>query len=366
MVGPQGLEPRITVPKTAVLPITPRASRAKGSNRVVLRNYQVPRNRLGKGLGDGTHLTAPGAVLALIPMKAITVRLDDGGLDGLLKRVRVGQELGFEKFDLCICSPQTALGRIVTALRDHNVSVAALRLREHRHAAVVTRKPGYAKLGVRDGQIAARSAEMVIQTAEQIAPAKPQFLVLEGGFVQAPELNELLLQLDELLDCDECEETRARRLSEVVQLEQSVVEEQLEQFCRGLHSVIKAVAPLQVCLMPADNPFGLLQPENLQHVFEDQRELGYWHCTSNVAILRKLGGPPEGEWLERFGPRLKGVYLEDMLGGHGEQAPGLGEIDFKQLAPELAQTTVRVMVVDDDKGTKLRFGSEYLSKVGIF
>ena len=43
-----------------------------------------------------------------------------------------------------------------------------------------------------------------------------------------------------------------------------------------------------------------------------------------------------------------------------------GEIDFEQLAPELAQSTIRVMVVDDDKGTKLRFGNEYLAKVGIF
>jgi hypothetical protein len=101
-------------------------------------------------------------------------------------------------------------------------------------------------------------------------------------------------------------------------------------------------------------------------VFDDLKDVGYWHSTSHVAILRKLGGPDGREWVQRFGTRLRGVYLEDMLGGHGEQAPGLGEIDFQQLAPELAQSTVRVMVVDDDKGTKLRFGSEYLSKVGIF
>lgn len=301
-------------------------------------------------------------------MKAITVRLDDGGLDGLLKRVRMGQELGFEKFDLCICSPQTALGRIVTALREHHVSVCALRLREHRHAAIVTRKPGYAKLAARDEQISQRSAEMVVQTAEQVAPAKPQFIVLEGGYIQAPSLNDRLLQLDELLDCDECDETRTQRIREIVKLDQNIVDEQLDRFCRSLHAIAKAVAPLEICLMPADNPFSLLQPDNLQQVFDDLggQNLRYWHCTSNVAILRKLGGPPEGEWIERFGPRLKGVYLEDMLGGHGEQAPGLGEIDFQQLAPELAQTTVRVMVVDDDKGTKLRFGSDYLSSVGIF
>jgi hypothetical protein len=60
------------------------------------------------------------------------------------------------------------------------------------------------------------------------------------------------------------------------------------------------------------------------------------------------------------------VYLGDLLGGQGEQVPGLGEIKFDELAGELAQNTVRVMVVDDDKGTKLRFGSDYLARVGLF
>lgn len=301
-------------------------------------------------------------------MKAITVRLDSGGLDALLKRVRLGQELGFDKFDLCISSPQAALGRIVAALRESSVGLTALRLKEERHTAMVARKPGYAKLAARDVQIAERSADMVIETAEQMAPAKPQFIVLEGGYVAAPNLNERQLQLDELLDCGEDEKTRQERLTELVKFDQSIVDEQLDRFCRGLHKVSKAVAPLGICLLPPESPFGLLQPDNMQHVFDDLGggSTGYWHSTSNVAILRKLGGPAEIEWIHRFGQRLKGVYLEDMLGGHGEQAPGLGEIDFKQLAPELAKTTLRVMVVGDDKGTKLRFGSEYLAKVGIF
>ena len=299
-------------------------------------------------------------------MKAITVRLDDGGLDVLLKRVRMGQELGFQKFDLCISNPQTALGRIVTALKDHSVGVTALRLKEDRHAAFVTRKPGYSKVGARDAKISERSAEMIIETANQLAPVKPGFIVLEGGYVHTTGLNERQLQLDELLDCDECDETTAERLAEIVNVDEALAEQQLESFCRGLHAISKALSPLPICLLPTDSPFGLLQPDRMQHVFDDLRGLGYWHCTSNVAILHKLGGPDARDWIHRFGPQLKGVYLEDMLGGHGEQAPGLGEIDFEQLAPELAQSTVRVMVVNDDKGTKLRFGNEYLAKVGIF
>jgi hypothetical protein len=298
-------------------------------------------------------------------MKAITVRLDDGGLDALLKRVRVGQELGFEQFDLCICNPQAALGRIVTALKENSVALTALRLKEPRHTALVPRRPGYAKLGSPDETIAARSAEMVFQTAERLAPASPQYLVLDGGYAQVPNLNEKQLQIDELLDCDECETDAVEK---IVKLDSNQVEQQLDRLCRGLHAIAKQVAPLQICLLPPDSPFGLLQPERMEQVLSElsAQNVGYWHSTSAAAILHKLGGVSQRDWIERFGSKLKGVYLEDMLGGHGEQPPGLGEIDFSELAPELAQTTVRVMVVDDDKGTKLRFGSEYLSKVGIF
>jgi hypothetical protein len=152
----------------------------------------------------------------------------------------------------------------------------------------------------------------------------------------------------------------------VIRLDKSLVEEQLVNFCRGLHRIAKELSPLQVCLLPPDSPFGLLQPEPMQHVLSDLKNVSFWHSTSNAALLRKLGGPPEQEWITRFSPRLRGVYLADMLGGHGEQPPGLGEIDFSKLAPELGSAVVRVLVIDDDKGTKLRFGTDYLTKVGIF
>lgn len=299
-------------------------------------------------------------------MKAVTVKLDQSGLDGLLRRVKAGQKGGFERFDLCIQSHNLPLGRIVNSLREHKVSLATLRLVEARHEALVLRKPGYAKVGAKDGAISARSAEMVVETALAMAGLKPEFLVLDGGFVNVNNLHDKQLQLDELLDCEDNEDKRKDATDKVIRLDKSLVEEQLVNFCRGLHRIAKELAPLHICLLPPHSPFGLLQPESMQHVLADLKNVSFWHSTSNAALLRKLGGPPEQEWINRFGPRMRGIYLADMLGGHGEQPPGLGEIDFSKLAPELATSVVRVLVIDDDNGTKLRFGTDYLTKVGIF
>lgn len=300
-------------------------------------------------------------------MKAVTVRLDDGGLDSLLRRVRAGQELGFEQFDLAIQSPQAALGRIVTALKQHNVRLCAVRLSEPRQTALVFRKPGYGKLGAPDAALGERSAQMVIETAEQLSPAKPSFLILEGGFLDIAGLGERQQQVDEALNSADagkpCELPPA-----VLKFTAAKAEAQLESFCRNLHSVCGRLAPLQVCLIPPASPFGLLTPGNMQHVFEALAKfgLGYWHDTASVKILDRLGVVKADTWLGRFSTRLKGVYLADTLGAHGDQAPGLGDVDFSKLAPELASGTVRVLVVEDSSSTKLRFGCDHLSKVGIF
>jgi hypothetical protein len=299
-------------------------------------------------------------------MKAITVRIDDSGLEALLQRVKVAQKAGFDSFDLSVCNPQADFNRIVPSLADNRVRLAVLRLRERRHDAMTFRRPGYAKLGAPDAALADRSAAQVIETARQLAPLKARFLVLDGGFVAVPGLVEKQAVLDDALDCDEDDKTCKIISRDHAGVDEQLAEKQLENLCRGLHRVGKELPGLPVCLHTPDSPLGLLQLERMEHVLNDLPAVGYWHCTASAALLRKLGGPVESQWLERFSRRLKGVYLSDTLGGHGDQPPGLGEVKFEEIAPELAQGTIRVMVVDDDSGAKLRFGSEYLAKVGIF
>lgn len=298
-------------------------------------------------------------------MKAVTIKLDEKGLDMLLRRIRAAQELGFENFDFTIENPQAPLGRFVKAFTDHRVKLCAVRLAEPRQKAVVFRRPGYAKMGALSKEISEGSARMVLDTAEQLAPARPNHLVLTGGYVEFPTLVERQLQLDEHLDR---EEQGAPLPKDLLQTPEAKTDNQLESLCRALHGLCSKLGGLTLCLMPPSSPFGLLTPERMQHVFEDLREknLGYWHSTSNAALLEKLGIVKQDVWLAKFAQRLKGVYLADNLGAHGEQAPGLGEIDFGKLAPELAKSTIRVLVTDDASGTKMRFGADYLAKVGIF
>lgn len=298
-------------------------------------------------------------------MKAVTLKLDDKGLDALLKRIRAAQEMGFENFDFTIETPQAPLGRFVKVFTDHRVKLCAVRLAEPRRNAVVFRRPGYSKMGALSGEISEASARMVLETAEQLAPAKPAHLVLSGGFLDFPTLVERQLQLDEHLDCEAKDTPLAKDL---LLTPEAKPDKQLENLCRSLHMLCAKLQGLSVCLLPPASPFGLLSIERMEQVFSDLRgaNLGYWHATSHAALLEKLGVVRQEAWLARFGSRLKGVYLADNLGAHGEQAPGLGDIDFSKLAPELAKGTIRVLVTDDSSGTKMRFGADYLAKVGIF
>lgn len=291
-------------------------------------------------------------------MKAVSIRLDDQGLDNALKRVRAGQELGFRLFDLCVMSPQLAFGRIVSGLKEKGVRLSALSLQDERRQAMIQRHAGYSKLASLNDPLRERSVEMVAETAIALSELTPEFLVLDGGFIDVTDLPSRHAILDDALT--------DRREIEPPNVDESHAEQQMEALCRSLHSLTKALEGLSICLRTPNSPFGLLQMHRMDAVLAEFPQVGYWHCTAGAELLERAGGPNAREWIDGFSSRLRGVYLSDSLGAHGEQAPGLGEIDFAELASDFGASVVRVLVVDDPSGTKLRFSTDYLERMGVF
>jgi sugar phosphate isomerase/epimerase len=49
------------------------------------------------------------------------------------------------------------------------------------------------------------------------------------------------------------------------------------------------------------------------------------------------------EWLERYGGKLIGVHLHDMIGARDHRRIGTGNIDFKMVARYLKPGTIKVL-----------------------
>lgn len=110
----------------------------------------------------------------------------------------------------------------------------------------------------------------------------------------------------------------------------------MESVCRSLKELAEYAGKRRIKL-------GL---ENRYHYFEiplpDELEsllnlgyddvIGYWHDLGHAQVLEHLGFGTHKEWLERFGSRIIGIHLHDVIGIDDHRAAGLGVIDWSMVA----------------------------------
>ncbi len=57
--------------------------------------------------------------------------------------------------------------------------------------------------------------------------------------------------------------------------------------------------------------------------------LGFIYDVGHAMAMDRLGFFPNEVWLKRFGRRIIGTHLHDVIGISDHQAPGLGDVDFR-------------------------------------
>lgn len=120
----------------------------------------------------------------------------------------------------------------------------------------------------------------------------------------------------------------------------------------GISSVKKSLAEL----LDYASQFGIrIGIENRFHYMEfptpdeleallgmaDSDRLGFIYDVGHAQHLSRLGFFPHDEWLKRFGHRIIGTHLHDIVGLQDHYAPGLGDVDFNQIAEYLPENAFR-------------------------
>jgi len=75
-------------------------------------------------------------------------------------------------------------------------------------------------------------------------------------------------------------------------------------------------------------------------------KLGFIYDVGHAMAMERLGFFPNEMWLKRFGGRIFGTHLHDVVGITDHNAPGLGDVDFRMVAgylPKDAFRTIEVM-----------------------
>jgi HAD superfamily hydrolase (TIGR01549 family) len=73
--------------------------------------------------------------------------------------------------------------------------------------------------------------------------------------------------------------------------------------------------------------------------------LGFIYDVGHAMAMDRLGFFPNEIWLKRFGGRIFGTHLHDVIGISDHYAPGLGEVDFRMVAGYLPKDSFRTMEV---------------------
>jgi len=73
--------------------------------------------------------------------------------------------------------------------------------------------------------------------------------------------------------------------------------------------------------------------------------LGFIYDVGHATVMDRLGFFPNEMWLKRFGGRILGVHLHDVIGISDHYSPGLGDVDFRMVAGYLPQGAFRTIEV---------------------
>ncbi len=95
-------------------------------------------------------------------------------------------------------------------------------------------------------------------------------------------------------------------------------------------------------------------------------QLGFIFDVGHALALDHLGFNKFEEWLKRYSSRIIGVHLHDVNGIEDHLAPGLGNVDFKAMAPYLPQDAFRTLEVKvNNTPEQITTGMKFLQQSGI-
>ena len=126
--------------------------------------------------------------------------------------------------------------------------------------------------------------------------------------------------------------------------------------------------PIHMALENRYHYMDIPSPSELGELLElaDSEKIGFQFDIGHARALDRMGFYPMQEWLEKYGNRILGVHLHDVVMLEDHAAPGKGDIDYSfcaQYIPAKAQRTLEVRGYNSILA--IREGLELLADKGI-
>ncbi len=260
-----------------------------------------------------------------------------------------GADLGFDCFELSGIQRDTFYGEIrpgvfrFVSLHDSAPPARAqtrLGSGELRRADIV-----YTSL---DEERRRRAIALTKNSIDVAAEYGARVVVLHPGQTSAsPAIEERLKQLfaQEKIDSPEADALRAQLAVERADRRR----ERMDALHRALDELAAYALPRKIQLglenRPAHEITNFVEMGEILAWYSGD-VIGYCHDTGHAQVQANLGFTPHADWLCAYAPRLIGMHLHDARGVTNHHAPGIGNVDWRALAPLAPKNVVRVLEVD--------------------
>ena len=145
----------------------------------------------------------------------------------------------------------------------------------------------------------------------------------------------------------------------------------LEQVMKSLIEIAEYNSKLKGPALALENRYRyyyLPLPDELEQMLAIMggNAFGFQYDIGHATALDALGLVEHQEWLTRFGSRIIGVHIHDVNGLEDHQAPGMGKVDFRTIAPFLPENCIKTLEIGPQASLEqIAAGLEVLKNAGI-
>jgi len=94
--------------------------------------------------------------------------------------------------------------------------------------------------------------------------------------------------------------------------------------------------------------------------------VGYWHDVGHAEVNQRLGFAPHEEWLSRFGDKMIGIHLHDVLGISDHRPPAKGDMNWNMVAEYLPHEAIKVCEIAEwNEAEQIQGVIAFLQEQGI-
>lgn len=192
-----------------------------------------------------------------------------------------------------------------------------------------------------DEEKRAEAVHLTLRSIETAHRAGADRLVVHMGRVEVdPGL------VDDLLKAYDAKAEWEGILDEILRQRAERQERHWDALRRSLDEILPVAQRLGVTLAAESrySPHEMTSFEETGRLMDAYPAVRYWHDVGHCQVQELLGLQPHEAWLEAYRGRLVGIHIHDISGRFDHRAPGMGNLDFRRLAP-IPQGALKVLEV---------------------